>query len=109
MPRSAPRGLVVVAGDPRSLAGQIVDAIHRKIPAGELAVGEKPSSVRELAQQLAINPNTVSMTYAELAADGWLRAQAGLGSSSPHSATSSVPRNATGGSMRPWTALSTRP
>ncbi|HYD36574.1 MAG TPA: GntR family transcriptional regulator [Allosphingosinicella sp.] len=71
--------IAVVAGDPRSLAGQIVDAIRRKIAAGELAVGDKLPSVRGMAQQLAINPNTVSKAYAELVAGGWLQPRAGLG------------------------------
>lgn len=79
MPRSVPLAFSVVPGDPRSLAGQIVDAIRRKITAGELAVGDKLPSVRGLAQQLAINPNTVSKAYTELIAGGWLKAQVGLG------------------------------
>ena len=79
MSRSVPLAFAVVPGDPRSLAGQIVDAIRRKISAGELAVGDKLPSVRGLAQQLAINPNTVSKAYAELVAGGWLEARAGLG------------------------------
>ena len=79
MSRSVPLAFAVVPGDPRSLAGQIVDAIRRKITAGELAVGEKLPSVRGLAQQLAINPNTVSKAYSELVAGGWLQAQTGLG------------------------------
>ena len=79
MLRPVPLALAVAPGDPRSLAGQIVDAIRRKITAGELAVGEKLPSVRGLAQQLAINPNTVSKAYTELVSGGWLQAQAGLG------------------------------
>lgn len=79
MSRSAPLAIAVAPGDSRSLAGQIVDAIRRKVTAGELAVGEKLPSVRGLAQQLAINPNTVAKAYAELVAGGWLQSQAGLG------------------------------
>lgn len=79
MSRAVPLAFSVVPGDPRSLAGQIVDAIRRKITAGELAVGDKLPSVRGLAQQLAINPNTVSKAYTELVAGGWLLAQVGLG------------------------------
>lgn len=79
MPRAVPLAIVVAPGDPRSLAGQIVDAIRRKITAGELAVGDQLPSVRGLAQQLAINPNTVSKAYAELVGGGWLQARAGLG------------------------------
>ena len=79
MPRAVPLAIAVAPGDPRSLAGQIVDAIRRKITAGELAVGDQLPSVRGLAQQLAINPNTVSKAYGELTAGGWLEPRAGLG------------------------------
>jgi GntR family transcriptional regulator len=79
MSRSVPLAIAVAPGDPRSLAGQVVDAIRLKITSGDLAVGDKLPSVRGLAQQLAINPNTVSKAYAELVAGGWLQSQAGLG------------------------------
>ena len=79
MARSTPLAIAVAPGDARSLAGQIVDAIRRKISAGELAVGDRLPSVRGLAQQLAINPNTVSKAYAELVTGGWLQSQPGLG------------------------------
>jgi GntR family transcriptional regulator len=36
-------------------------------------------SVRGLALQLGINPNTVAKAYSELTAEGWLDARAGLG------------------------------
>jgi GntR family transcriptional regulator len=79
MPRSVPLAITVSAGDARSLADQIVDAIRRKISAGELEVGEKLPSLRGLAQHLAINPNTVSKAYAKLIEGGWVQAQVGLG------------------------------
>ena len=79
MSRVVPLAITVSPGDKRSLAGQIVDAIRRRISAGDLAVGDQLPSVRGLAQQLAINPNTVSKAYAELTNGGWLVARAGLG------------------------------
>lgn len=79
MSRAVPLPIAVAPGDPRSLAGQIVDAIRRRITAGDLAVGDQLPSVRGLAQQLAINPNTVSKAYAELVVGGWLQSRAGLG------------------------------
>ena len=42
-------------------------------------MGDQLPSVRGLAQQLAINPNTVSKAYGELVAGGWLQPRAGLG------------------------------
>ena len=79
MPRTVPLAFSVTPGDPRSIAGQIVDTIRLKITAGHLEVGDKLPSVRGLAAQLAINPNTVSKAYGELVAGGWLQSQAGLG------------------------------
>ncbi|MCR5869464.1 MULTISPECIES: GntR family transcriptional regulator [unclassified Sphingomonas] len=79
MPRVVPLAITISPGDSRSIAGQIVDAIRRKISAGDLAVGGQLPSVRGLAQQLSVNPNTVSKAYGELVAGGWLVARAGLG------------------------------
>jgi GntR family transcriptional regulator len=71
--------LQIATGDTRSIARQIVDGVRRQIAAGELAVGAALPSVRGLALQLSINPNTVAKAYAELTAEGWLDARAGLG------------------------------
>lgn len=71
--------LQIVTGDPRPIARQIVDGIRRQIVAGELEVGAALPSVRGLAQQLAVNPNTVAKAYNELSAEGWLDTRAGLG------------------------------
>lgn len=79
MSRTAPVAIAVATGDPRPIVRQIVDAIRRQISTGELSVGDKLPSVRGLAQQLGINPNTVSKSYAQLAAEGWLESRSGLG------------------------------
>ncbi|MEP7006414.1 MAG: GntR family transcriptional regulator [Sphingomonas bacterium] len=79
MSRTAPIAIAVATGDPRPIVRQIVDAIRRQISTGELSVGDKLPSVRGLAQQLGINPNTVSKSYAQLAAEGWLESRSGLG------------------------------
>ena len=79
MPRTVPLAISVSPGDSRSIAGQIVDAIRRKIAATDLAVGDQLPSVRGLSQQLAVNPNTVAKAYAELTSGGWLVSRAGLG------------------------------
>ncbi|MES2150635.1 MAG: GntR family transcriptional regulator [Pseudomonadota bacterium] len=71
--------LHIVTGDPRPINRQIVDGVRRQIASGELAIGATLPSVRGLAQQLHINPNTVAKAYAELSAEGWLDARAGLG------------------------------
>ncbi|WP_243392669.1 GntR family transcriptional regulator [Kinneretia aquatilis] len=69
----------IATGDPRSITQQIVDAVRRQIAAGELAVGDQLPSVRGLAQQLMVNPNTVAKAYGELSSEGWLDARPGLG------------------------------
>lgn len=45
---------------------QIIDEIKRSIVRGELALGEKIPSQRELAQQIKVNPNTVQKAYQEM-------------------------------------------
>jgi GntR family transcriptional regulator len=76
-----PRSLLfqIATGDPRSISRQIVDAVRMKIATGELAPGDQLPSVRGLAQQLTINPNTVAKAYAELTSEGWLESSQGLG------------------------------
>ncbi len=46
---------------------------------GELSIGEAVPSVRQLAKELVINPNTVANAYAELVESGALETQAGRG------------------------------
>jgi GntR family transcriptional regulator len=79
MARTRPLMLQIATGDPRPIGKQIVDAVRMKIATGELESGDQLPSVRGLAQQLTINPNTVAKAYAELTAEGWLDARQGLG------------------------------
>lgn len=79
MTSRAPLMLQIATGDPRSIARQIVDGVRRLIASGSLPVGAMLPSVRGLAQQLTVNPNTIAKAYAELTAEGWLDARAGLG------------------------------
>jgi GntR family transcriptional regulator len=79
MTRRAPLMLQIATGDPRPINRQIVDGVRRLIASGELEVGAVLPSVRGLATQLAINPNTVAKAYSELSGEGWLDSRAGLG------------------------------
>jgi GntR family transcriptional regulator len=79
MNRRAPLMLQIVTGDPRPIIRQITDGIKRLVAGGELQPGDALPSVRGLAQQLSINPNTVAKAYAELTGEGWLLSRAGLG------------------------------
>ncbi|MEH7124007.1 GntR family transcriptional regulator [Bacillus sp. JJ1773] len=45
---------------------QIVDKINQQIIRGELVPGNKLPSVREMAIQTGVNPNTIQRTYSEL-------------------------------------------
>lgn len=79
MSRTQPLMIQIATGDPRAISKQIVDGVRMQIATGEIKVGSQLPSVRGLAQQLTINPNTVAKAYAELVADGWLEARQGLG------------------------------
>ncbi len=58
---------------------QIVFGVKRAVASGELAAGERLDSVRDLAKQLAINPNTVAKAYAELESQGVIVRRQGAG------------------------------
>ena len=58
---------------------QILDQIRSSIAKGEIELGEKIPSVRELAQELKINPNTVMRAYQELERDGLTEKRRGQG------------------------------
>ena len=66
--------------DPRPVYEQIGSEIRKLIISGVYAPGERLPSVRELAQQLAINPNTIQRAYRELEASGYIYSVAGSGS-----------------------------
>jgi GntR family transcriptional regulator len=58
---------------------QLKNQIKYLIAAGKLAAGEQLPTVRQLAVDLTINPNTVARIYAELEREGLLRTQQGRG------------------------------
>ena len=65
--------------DPRPIYEQVRDALRQHILSGAIAPEEKLPSVRELAAQLAINPNTIQRAYRELEAGGLIYTVAGKG------------------------------
>ena len=65
--------------DVRPIYAQIVDGYRSQISAGILLPGEKLPSVRELAVQLSINPNTIQRSYRQLEAEGWIATVPGKG------------------------------
>jgi GntR family transcriptional regulator len=58
---------------------QIVRQVKFAVAEGVLRTGELVSSVRELARELAINPNTVARAYRQLQDDGVLETVRGTG------------------------------
>ena len=66
--------------DSRPLYQQVKDSLRRMMLTGLLEPDEKRPSVRSLATQLAINPNTIQRAYAELEAEGYIYSVAGRGS-----------------------------
>jgi GntR family transcriptional regulator len=58
---------------------QIVDRINRQIVSKELKAGEKLPSVRDMAIQFSVNPNTIQRTYSELEREGILESRRGQG------------------------------
>lgn len=61
------------------LYAQIKDSFIRLIMTGALHQDEQLPSVRDLAAQLAINPNTIQRAYRELENDGYIYTVAGRG------------------------------
>ena len=58
---------------------QIVDQVRLAVATGRLSEGDQLPSVRQLAEQLVVNPNTVAKAYAELSRDGLVDGQPGRG------------------------------
>lgn len=79
MSTRTPLMLEIATGDPRPINRQIVDGVRRLIASGELEPGAALPSVRGLALQLSINPNTVAKAYSDLTTEGWLESRPGLG------------------------------
>jgi GntR family transcriptional regulator len=58
---------------------QIIDQVRAGMAAGTLSAGDQLPTVRQLAVDLAINPNTVLRAYRELELGGMLETHQGTG------------------------------
>lgn len=58
---------------------QVIEDISRRLVQGELILGEKLPSVRDLAVQYQINPNTASRVYKEMESRGLCYTKRGMG------------------------------
>ncbi len=65
--------------DVRPIYTQIADGFRSQIKSGILRGDDKLPSVRELAAELAINPNTIQRAYRLLEAEGWIATVPGKG------------------------------
>jgi len=63
----------------RPVYQQIMDQIKRDIALGRLIKDEKLPTVRQLAGQLAINPNTIAKAYRQLEQEGIIVTKPGAG------------------------------
>ncbi|MBR0282963.1 MAG: GntR family transcriptional regulator [Oscillibacter sp.] len=66
--------------DSRPIYEQIQEAFKRLIVTGAMEPEERLPSVRTLATQLSINPNTIQRAYAELEREGYCYSVPGKGS-----------------------------
>jgi GntR family transcriptional regulator len=58
---------------------QVIDQVKSAIATGALEPGDRLPTVRQLAVELSINPNTVSRAYTELELTGLVETQMGSG------------------------------
>ena len=66
--------------DSRPIYEQIKDGLRKLIVTGALGPDEKLPSVRSLATQLSINPNTIQRAYNELEGESYIYSVPGKGS-----------------------------
>ena len=66
--------------DARPIYEQVLDNLRRLMVSGAIQEGEKLPSVRSLASNLAINPNTIQRAYESLEAEGYVYSIPGKGS-----------------------------
>ena len=65
--------------EPRGIYLQIADQIRERVIAGDWRAGERVPSIRELAVELGVNPNTVTRSYQRLVDRGIISSRRGLG------------------------------
>ena len=74
--------MAIVSIDPRDstpIYAQVERGLRAAIASGRLRVGDQLPTVRQLAVDLEINPNTVVRAYRELEYDGLLETHQGTG------------------------------
>jgi GntR family transcriptional regulator len=74
-----PLSISVSPGSPTPVYRQIVDQVCAAIVAGHLAEGEAMPTVRALADELFLNPNTVARAYGDLVREGVIESRGSRG------------------------------
>src|SRR5271155_6273724 len=73
----------VLTVDPRSgvpIYLQVIEQVMRSVALGILGSGEQLPTVKQLALDLTVNPNTVARAYRDLERDGVIETSPGRGS-----------------------------
>ncbi len=60
---------------------QIIEAVKKRTAQGVYRAGDRLPSVREMAAEMGVNPNTMSRAYMELEREGFITTRRGHGSS----------------------------
>jgi GntR family transcriptional regulator len=71
--------LVISTGSTTPIYKQISDQVRLAVATGKLVIGDQLPSIRALAEELVVNPNTVARVYADLAREGIIESRAGRG------------------------------
>jgi GntR family transcriptional regulator len=71
--------ITITTGSGTPIYRQIIEQAKLGVATGTLATGDVMPSVRSLAEQNLVNPNTVVKAYAELVRDGVLESRHGKG------------------------------
>ena len=72
--------IVIDSRDKRAIYEQVMDRLSDLMLIGALEPGDKLPSVRSLAVELSINPNTIQKAYLELERQGYVYSVKGVGS-----------------------------
>ncbi len=68
----------IQTGSAEPIYRQLMDHVRRRVASGQIKAGDEIPSVRDLAQQLAVHPMTISKAYSLLEAEGLLERRRGL-------------------------------
>ena len=71
--------IAINTGSATPIYKQITDQVRLAVATGRLAVSDQLPSVRALAEDLVVNPNTVARAYTDLAREGMIESRPGRG------------------------------